>query len=170
MKVYIDIVFKNEDQGLNLLGRLLSQITDANPDYFDWSVKSGSVEMAIAKNSRAIGVETTIRRSLGALTYDILEAYYIHKDEYMTVVMVAKACGHDPERIKSSVASGFAQGQLDRKPLDRAYGYRLTAEGLESLANERRRRLSLGIRPQDKSREEKADQRVVHPQPEVTAK
>jgi hypothetical protein len=114
-----------------------------------WHVRSSAVELVNAKDSGNPSVKKIGQRTLGALKYELFEGFFKHHDDYITVATVAQACGYPVERLKSSVMSGLNQGQLDRMPLDGAYGYRLTAKGLEALENERRRRQSPGIRPEE---------------------
>jgi hypothetical protein len=135
-----------------MLARLLRLIRDAHPAHFTWHVRSHAAEKLPAKDSES-RVRKPSLRPLGSLKYEIFTGFYKRKYEYITVPEAALECGHTPERIKSSVLSGLNQGQLERVPLDRGYGYRLTAKGLEALENERQRRQSPGIGSQERARE-----------------
>lgn len=152
MKLHLKIDYQKEEEGLALLARLLPIIRDASPDHFVWHIGSQSVERLTARDSEN-RVKKTRVRLLGSLKYDVFTGFHKRNNEYITVADAALECGETPERIKSSVISGLDQGQLERVPLDGAFGYRLTAKGLEALENERQRRQSLNIGPQDNARE-----------------
>ena len=152
MKLYLEIRYQEEDKGLALLARLLPLIKDANPDYFSWHVGSQPVEKLATKDLESC-VRKTSLRALGPLKYELFMGFYKRKNEYITVAEAALECGLTPGRIKSSVLSGLDQGQLERVPLNGAFGYRLTAKGVEALEKEQRRRQSPDVGPHEPARE-----------------
>ena len=126
MKLYLEIIYHEEEKGLALLARLLPFIRDANPDHFAWHVGSQPVQKLAATDSES-RVRKTALRALGLLKYELFTGFYARQHDYITVTQAALECGQTPGRIKSSVLSGLDQGQLERVPLDGAFGYRLTA-------------------------------------------
>jgi hypothetical protein len=133
----IQITCPQAEAGFTLLARLLPLIKDSNPDHFAWHVKN--LTPTANKSNRPQSLRSS-ERALGSLKYEVFMGFYARQDDYISVAHAAKVCGHTPARIKSTVFSGLDQGQLERVPLDGAFGYRLTAKGLEALESERLRR------------------------------